>query len=100
MAPLSWRELDWPLRITVLTGILSGFGGILSSIALQSQLVDPSAPPVLLTFLIGSFVSLAGAFCLLAIPMKQERRGIVGMGTFALSAYVLWFLLLLLPFLQ
>ena len=99
MALLSWRELDWPQRITVLTGILAGFGGMLSSIALRSQLLDPSAPPVLLTFLIGSFFPLAGAICLLAIPMKQERRGIVGIVTFALSACLLWFLLFLLPFL-
>jgi hypothetical protein len=93
MAFLSWRELDEPLRVTLLTGILAGFGGIRTTIALQYQPVDHSAPPISFIFVIGSFFSLAGAFCLLWVPVNRDQRGIVGLVTFVVSVSLLPFAL-------
>lgn len=99
MALLSWREMDRPLRVTVLTGILAGFWGILTTIALQYQPVDHSAPPISLIFVIGSLFSLTGALCLLRIPMNRDQRGIVVPVTLVISVSLLLFALVAFPLL-
>ena len=73
------------MKITVLVASLGGVGGIIATMKILSLPVDHSAPPIYLLFSIGAFISFAGAFCILLLPMSHERRGMVGFATFVVS---------------
>src|SRR6266705_2738899 len=92
-----WRDLDMPLKITVLVASLGGVGGIIATMKILSLPVDHSAPPIYLLFSIGAFISLLGALSILLLPMSRERRGILGFATFVVSlALVLALLIVIL----
>ena len=94
---LYWRDLDIPLKITVLVASLGGVGGMIATMKILSLPVDHSAPPIYLLFSIEAFISFAGAFCILRLPMSHERRGILGFATFVVSlALVLALLIVIL----
>src|SRR6266540_3376240 len=82
---LYWRDLDIPLKITVLVASLGGVGGMIATMKILSLPVDHSAPPIYLLFSIEAFISFAGAFCILRLPLSHERRGILGFATFVVS---------------
>jgi len=90
---LYWRDLDIPLKITVLVASLGGVGGIIATMKILSLPVDHSAPPIYLLFSIEAFISFAGAFCILLLPMSRERRAVLGFATFVVS--LPWYLALL-----
>ena len=90
-------ELNIPLKITVLVASLGGVGGMIATMKILSLPVDHSAPPIYLLFSIEAFISFAGAFCILLLPMSCERRGILGFATFVVSlALVLALLIVIL----
>ena len=66
--------------------------GIVTAIAAQYYPVDYSAPSFSLT-LIPSIFCLIGAFSLLRVRMSQDRRGILGLVTFVVSAFLLVFVI-------
>ena len=69
---IRWNELDGPLRLTVLIGMV---GGILGFVYYYAFLTVPGIWPVL-AFL--PPYSLAGSLSLLLVSMNRDRRGILG----------------------
>jgi len=77
------------LRVTAVTSGLAGTVGILATLAISTQPVDHSAPPILLMLLVWSLISWVGGSCILLVPMRENRRGIVGFIVFVISVPLL-----------
>ena len=97
MRTARWRELDLPLKATALIASLTGLTGIMAGLALYPP-TDFSAPPVYLFVLIDSFIPLAGAACILLVPMSLDRRRIFGFMTLVVSFPLIIVILSILDF--
>ncbi len=65
---MRWNELDWPLRLTEVVGIVEGAIGFIYYYAF---LMVPGIWPVLVVL---PPYSLGGSLSILLVPMNKERR--------------------------